>query len=184
MVFSAEYCLNEGMERLVVNQTNDDPGLGRDRRSLHLGGANPHPFLSDPAVRRALSLAIDRQVLVDFGYGVAGRVTCNVLLAPPVYASTANDSCMTQDIRGANRILDEAGWLPGGDGVRQKDGVRLSILYQTSTNPVRQGIQALIRRMWEQIRHDLPRVCSSSRIGRASWRARDRPFPASAAQAV
>ena len=100
MVFSAEYCLNEGMERLVVNQTNDDPGLGRDRRSLHLGGANPHPFLSDPAVRRALSLAIDRQALVDFGYGVAGRVTCNVLPAPPVYASTANDSCMTQDIRG------------------------------------------------------------------------------------
>ena len=34
------------------------------------------------------------------------------------------------------------------------------------------------------VRHDLPRVCSSSRIGRASWRARDRPFPASAAQAV
>ena len=55
------------VERLIVNQTNDDPGLGPDKRSLHLDGANPHPFLSDPAVRRALSLAIDRQILCRRG---------------------------------------------------------------------------------------------------------------------
>ncbi len=139
------------VERLVVNQTNNAPDLGKDARSLHLDGTNPHPFLSDPAVRRALSLAIDRQILVDFGYGAAGQVTCNVLPAPPVYASDANDTCATQDIEEANRILDEAGWLPGEDGVREKDGVRLSILYQTSTNSVRQGTQALIKQMWGQI---------------------------------
>ena len=139
------------VERLMVNQTNDDPDLGPEKRSLYLDGANPHPFLSDPAVRRALSLAIDRQILVDAGYGVAGRVTCNVLPAPAVYASTANDACKTQDVDEANRILDEAGWARGGDGVRARDGVRLSILYQTSTNSVRQGTQALIKQMWEQI---------------------------------
>ena len=139
------------VERLVVNQTDSSPDLDKDTRSLYLDGTNPHPFLSDPAVRRALSLAIDRQILVDFGYGAAGRVTCNVLPAPPVYASDANDACMTQDIDEANRILDEAGWLPGEDGVREKDGVRLSILYQTSTNSVRQGTQALIKQMWGQI---------------------------------
>ena len=139
------------VERLVVNQTNNSPDLGNDKRSLHLDGTNPHPFLSDPAVRRALSLAIDRQILVDFGYGAAGQVTCNVLPAPPVYASAANDACMTPNIEEANRILDEAGWMPGEDGVREKDGVRLSILYQTSTNSVRQGTQALIKQMWGQI---------------------------------
>ena len=116
-----------------------------------MDGANPHPFLTDPAVRRALSLAIDRQSLVDAGYGAAGRVTCNVLPAPAVFASTANDECMTQDLEQANRILDEAGWLRGADGVRERDGVRLSILFQTSTNTVRQGTQALIQQMWEQI---------------------------------
>ncbi len=139
------------VERLVVNQTNNSPDLGKDQRSLHLDGANPHPFLSDPAVRRALSLAIDRQILVDFGYGAAGQVTCNVLPAPPAYTSTANDACMSQDIEEAKRILDEAGWLPGEDGVREKDGARLSILYQTSTNSVRQGTQALVKQMWGQI---------------------------------
>ncbi|MDE0355821.1 MAG: peptide ABC transporter substrate-binding protein [Deltaproteobacteria bacterium] len=138
------------VERLIVQLTNPDPALG-DKRSTYQDGKNPHPFLSDPAVRRALSLAIDRNILVEAGYGQAGRVTCNVLPAPPVYASTANDWCKTQDVAAANKLLDEAGWVRGADGVRAKDGVRLSILYQTSTNSVRQGTQALIKQMWRQI---------------------------------
>ena len=138
------------VERLVINKTNPDSSLG-DTRSTYQDGTNPHPFLSDPAVLRALSLAIDREILVDAGYGAAGRVTCNVLPAPLVYASTANDWCMTQDVEEANRLLDEAGWERGRDGVRAKDGVRLSILYQTSTNSVRQGTQALIKQMWREI---------------------------------
>ena len=138
------------VERLVINMTNPDPAL-RDTRSTYQDGGNPHPFLADPVVVRALSLAIDREILVEAGYGPAGRVTCNVLPAPPVYASTANDWCLTQDIDGANRLLDEAGWVRGRDGVRAKDGVRLSILYQTSTNSVRQGTQALIKQMWREI---------------------------------
>jgi peptide/nickel transport system substrate-binding protein len=70
---------------------------------------------------------------------------------PAVYVSTANNECLTQDIDQANEILDEAGWLPGADGIRQKDGVRLSILYQTSTNSVRQSTQALVKQWWSEI---------------------------------
>ena len=141
------------VERLMVNFTNPDPDLGDDRAE-YLGGnnnRNPHPFLADYAVRRALSLAIDRQILVDAGYGSAGKVGCNVLPAPAIYASDANDECKTQNVDEANRILDEAGWVRGSDGVRAKNGVRLSILYQTSTNSVRQGTQAFIKEMWKAI---------------------------------
>ncbi|MEX0345228.1 MAG: peptide ABC transporter substrate-binding protein [Rhizobiaceae bacterium] len=135
------------VERLMVNLTNPDPALGDERATAK----HPHPFLSDPAVRRALSLAIDRQILVDAGYGAAGQVTCNVLPAPAIYASTNNDWCKTQDVDAANKLLDDAGWARGSDGIRAKDGVRLSILYQTSTNSVRQGTQALIKQMWSAI---------------------------------
>jgi len=135
------------VERLMVNFTNPDPALGDERGTV----AHPHPYLNDQAVRRALSLAIDRQILVDAGYGAAGQATCNVLPAPAAYASTANDACKTQDIAAANKLLDDAGWARGSDGVRAKDGVRLSILYQTSTNSVRQGTQALIKQMWGEI---------------------------------
>ena len=69
---------------------------------------------------------LDRQILVGAGYGTVGKPTCNVLPAPAVYASAANDECLTQNVDEANRILDDAGWMRGGDGVRAKDGVRLS----------------------------------------------------------
>ena len=135
------------VERLIVNLTDPSPGLG-DERSTR---AHPHPVLSDQRVRKALSKAIDRTTLVEIGYGPAGRMTCNIVPAPAPYTSTANDECLVQDIDGANRLLDEAGWLPGADGIRHKDGVRLSIVYQTSTNAVRQDFQALIKHWWSQI---------------------------------
>ncbi|MEM7301242.1 MAG: peptide ABC transporter substrate-binding protein [Pseudomonadota bacterium] len=135
------------VERLMVNFTNPSADLGDERATVK----HAHPFLSDPAVRKALSMAIDRQILVDAGYGAAGQVTCNVLPAPAIYASTANDDCKKQDVAGANKLLDDAGWAKGSDGIRAKDGVRLSILYQTSTNSVRQGTQAFIKQMWAEI---------------------------------
>lgn len=136
------------MERIELNQYNPDPALGDIRSTAEAG---PHPFNTDPAVAKALSLAIDRNIVVEAGYGQAGRPTCNNVAAPDIYASTTNDWCLTQDIDEANRLLDEAGWVRGSDGIREKDGVRLSILFQTSTNSVRQGTQALIKHWWDQI---------------------------------
>ena len=135
------------VERIMINMTNPDPALGDERATA----AHPHPFLSDFNVRKALSMAIDRALLVEIGYGSAGRITCNVLPAPAIYASSANDACKVQDIAGANKILDDAGWIRGADGIRSKDGVRLSMLYQTSTNAVRQDFQALIKQWWQEI---------------------------------
>ena len=135
------------VERLEMNLTNPSPDLPPETRSTV---AEPHPFLSDQAVREALSMAIDRQELVDVGYGDAGRPTCNLVPAPALYASD-NTGCLTQDIAGANAMLEAAGWVKGSDGIRAKNGVRLSILYQTSTNAVRQDFQALIKDSWNQI---------------------------------
>jgi peptide/nickel transport system substrate-binding protein len=139
------------VERLMVNFTDPDPALGDNRAAWTEEGTYTHPFLTDYAVRRALSLAIDRTTIATQLYGFAGRPSCNVLAGPPVYVSTANEECQIQNIDEANKILDEAGWLPGADGIREKDGVRLSILYQTSTNSVRQSTQALIKQWWSQI---------------------------------
>lgn len=135
------------VERLEMNLTNPSPDLPPETRSTV---AEPHPFLSDQAVREALSMAIDRDILVEVGYGPAGRPTCNLVPAPAIYASD-NTGCLTQDIEGAKAKLDAAGWVAGADGIRAKDGVRLSILYQTSTNAVRQDFQALIKQWWSEI---------------------------------
>ncbi len=136
------------VERIEVNQTDPSASLGDERATT----AHPHPFLVDDAVPKAMSMAIDRQLLVDIGYGAGGQATCNILPAPELYASTANDDCLTYDIEGAKQILEEAGWTDeDGDGVREKDGVRLSVLFQTSVNAVRQDIQALVKEDWNEI---------------------------------
>ena len=134
------------VELLYVNNTNPDPSLGPDERAI----IRPNPKLSDVTVRRALSMAIDRDILVEIGYGTAGKVTCNLVPAPELYNSPRSD-CLQQDIAGANKLLDDAGWVRGGDGVRAKDGVRLSLSFQTSTSAVRQDFQALLKEWWKEI---------------------------------
>lgn len=136
------------VERLVLNLTDPSSDLGAARSTTE----NPHPILSDPAVRQALSKAIDRALLVEIGYGSTGQTTCNILNAPQIYASAANDGCLTQDVDGAKALLDAAGWVDSnGNGIRDKDGVELSLLFQTSTNAVRQDFQALIKQWWSDI---------------------------------
>jgi len=141
-----------GVERIHVNQTNPDPALGDDRSVWKEDGSNAHPFLTIPAVYQAMSMAIDRNIIAEQLYGPSARATCNLLAAPAIYASTANDACLTQDIAGANALLDEAGIVDtDGDGIREANGVPLRVLYQTSTNAVRQGEQALIKQWWSEI---------------------------------
>lgn len=136
------------VERIEINLTDPSPSLPEGERSTV---AHPHPFLSDINVRKALSMAIDRELLVEIGYGQAGRPTCNLVPAPALYASD-NTECLTQDIEGAKAMLEAAGYVDSnGDGVREKDGVELRVLYQTSTNAVRQDFQALIKQWWEEI---------------------------------
>ena len=136
------------VERIEMNMTNPDPALPEGERSTT---KHPHPFLSDINVRKALSMAIDRQVLVDVGYGAAGRATCNLVPAPEMFASP-NTDCLKQDVEGAKALLEQSGWVDSdGDGVREKDGMKLKVLYQTSVNPVRQDFQAIIKSFWNEI---------------------------------
>lgn len=141
------------VEFLMLNQTNPSPDLPEDRRSVWFeDGSNEHPFLTDPVIFQALSLALERTIMVDQLYGTAGRPTCNLIAGPPSVASTSNDDCLVQDIDAANAMLDEAGIVDSdGDGIREKDGVPLEILLTTATNAVRQNNQALIKQWWAEI---------------------------------
>jgi peptide/nickel transport system substrate-binding protein len=135
------------MERIDTNLTNPSADLPEGERST---AKHPHPILTDANVRKALSMAIDRATLVEVGYGAGGKATCNLVPAPEAFASTRTE-CLTQDLEGAKALLDAAGWVPGADGIREKDGMRLSFLYQTTVNPIRQDFQALIKSWWTEI---------------------------------
>ncbi|MBN4047646.1 peptide ABC transporter substrate-binding protein [Acidimicrobiaceae bacterium AH-315-P05] len=136
------------VEHINLNQTDPDG----DPPSDYNGGTNPNPlFFENPELSRALSMAINRDELVAVGYGPSGTPTCNFW---PVGSqnSTNNDWCLTQDIDGANAILDGLGYMDtDGDGIREADGTPLSWDYVTSTNAVRQSNQDLIKSYWEEI---------------------------------
>lgn len=92
-----------------------------DWRGISLPAGNP--VTADPAVRRALNLAVDRQAMVDSvlqGYGRAAST-----FIPPQYVDYYNpDAVFPHDPDQAMSLLDEAGWVLGSDGIRSKDGVR------------------------------------------------------------
>src|SRR6202035_15693 len=102
-----------------------------------------HPLLSDPAVRQALALLVDRQAVQDHIYGRTGIATGNFLHNPARFRSS--NTKWEFDIDKANRLLDAGGWTRGGDGIRAKDGRRLKFVFQTSTNAPRQKNQAIVK---------------------------------------
>ncbi|MEV7511421.1 ABC transporter substrate-binding protein [Streptomyces sp. NPDC090085] len=96
-----------------------------------------HPVTGDVAVRQALDIAVDRTAMVDKLLDGAGR---------PAYGPVPTDSPWftagterTHDLDRARKILDDAGWKPGEDGIRAKDGVRAAFpLWYTSGDKIRQ----------------------------------------------
>jgi peptide/nickel transport system substrate-binding protein len=134
------------VERIALNRADPDRATEDGERA---STRYPHPFFSDPRVRQAFSLAIDREAIAAL-YGPGGRATSNILVSPEMYASP--NTSYEYDPGKAAALLDEAGWLDGnGDGVRERDGVRLSVTYQAPISVQRQQIQEIVKRALESI---------------------------------
>ncbi len=76
----------------------------------------------DPAVRKALVIGVDRQAIIDNALNGIGTATTALITQVP----WANPACSFKDGRvdEAIALLEEAGWVAGADGIREKDGVR------------------------------------------------------------
>ncbi|TXR52861.1 ABC transporter substrate-binding protein [Quadrisphaera setariae] len=96
------------------------------------GGA---PVVSDQAVRRALQIGFDREALkktvLSESYPLSGSVLNR---SAPGFTDLSDQ--IAYDAAGAKKLLDDAGWVPGSDGVRVKDGQRLSVAVAASSRSV------------------------------------------------
>ena len=134
-----------GVEQIFCNMTDPNKEVDGQRSSVRA----PHPFLSDPKVRQAFGLAVDRETIAKQLYGLEGDATVNVLTTPTRYRS--KNTKLVLDVAKANQLLDEAGWQRGPDGIRQKGGVRMEITYATSVNTLRQKEQEIVKAGWAKI---------------------------------
>jgi peptide/nickel transport system substrate-binding protein len=135
----AIYAVGGDTEFIALNFTDPNTEVDGERSSLK----TKHPLFSDPAVRKALSLLVDRESVKKAIYGRAGRTTANFLNGPEKFVS--KNTSWEFSIEKASKILDDAGWKPGADGIREKDGKKLKLLYQTSINGPRQKTQAIVK---------------------------------------
>ena len=93
---------------------------------------------SDVAVRRAMVTGVDRAALIDEVLNGYGTVAYSVGDGMPWSSDDMRVEC---DAGAARRMLEEAGWLLGSDGVRARDGLRASIdLWYTAGDSARQAI--------------------------------------------
>lgn len=111
------------------------------------------PLFTDVKVRQALHFALDRDTYaeaVENGYAIRADGTQPVL--SPAYAPDRMTTVYTYDPDKARALLDEAGWTVGGDGIREKDGVRFSFecLYPEGVATYDQGIPFL-QQHWREV---------------------------------
>jgi peptide/nickel transport system substrate-binding protein len=106
------------------------------------------PF-SDKAVREATSLGIDRAGLLTIGLAGQGAVATGMF---PPDQGVQNVDMQASDPARARQVLDAGGWTPGADGIRVKDGQRLSFQLlsapaRTEWTPMAVSIQAQLQQL-------------------------------------
>jgi peptide/nickel transport system substrate-binding protein len=133
------YAVGGDTEFIALNFTDPNTEIDGERSSIK----TKHPLFSDSAVRKALALLVDRDAIKKVIYGRAGRTTANMLNGPEEFVS--KNTSWEFNVEKAAKLLDDAGWKPGADGIREKDGKKLKLTYQTSINGPRQKTQAIVK---------------------------------------
>lgn len=109
-----------------------------------------HPALQDVNVRKALAMAFDRfSISEDLNYGVLPPGSSFWEQTP---FENPDLEPVPFDLQQAAALLDEAGWTDtDGDGIRDKDGVKLELRFAATTRQIRQDMQALAQQWFGEI---------------------------------
>jgi peptide/nickel transport system substrate-binding protein len=109
------------------------------------------PQFKELAVREALYAAIDKEAIIQgLYYGVP--TPTETFMPRQSYYFNPNLPLHEFNLNRAGQILDKAGWLPGRDGIRAKDGVRLSFTNSTTSgDPLREQVQQFLQQTFAQL---------------------------------
>jgi peptide/nickel transport system substrate-binding protein len=148
----------------TVSQDNVDALQSLGFAAINLYGSSDYsmiefnpkdPLLQDPRVRHALTYGLDRQTLVTVVYQGYGLVaTQPVAPISWAYDASAVDPYAFDPAKAA-ALLDEAGWKAGADGIRVKDGQRLSLRLLATKSLFNDALIPIAQENWKAIGVDL-----------------------------
>ncbi len=120
-------------QKKEVDAKATEPGAPRavafDELSYaYFGWSNRSPLFSDRRVRRALTMLVDRESIDRNLYGGLAKLA-NGPLPPAHWAWNASIAPWPYDPAEAERLLDEAGFRKGPDGIRHKGGLKLAFTF-------------------------------------------------------
>lgn len=138
-----------------LDEVKAQPNLGvlsRPGNVLNYMGMNvtKEPF-TDIRVREAAAKAINQKEILDSIYGGVGAVADTFLISALPESHVKPELKISYDPERANKLLDEAGWVKGADGVRAKDGKPLEIALWTQSD-------SSFRRLTEVVQAELKAV--------------------------
>jgi peptide/nickel transport system substrate-binding protein len=137
------------IEFIALNLTDPWNEVDGERASVK----SKHFAFSDPKVREAMSLLCDKKSIQEFIYGRTGTATANFVNNPSRFRSP--NTKWEFNVDKANALLEGAGWKKGSDGIREKGGKKLKLVFQTSINGTRQKVQAIIKQSCQKAGIDL-----------------------------
>ena len=109
------------------------------------------PQFKELAVRQALYAAIDKSAIIDALYYGLPKPTESFMPQQSAYYHK-NLPKQSFNIQAANKLLDDAGWKRGADGIRAKDGVRLEFTNSTTAgNHLREQMQQFLQQTFAGI---------------------------------
>jgi len=159
--------LSGGLNAALINGADQQRGYARNLfhadtqaliGELFYNEAGGHPG-QDPVVRKALTQALDLdQVGKVLTSGTGKKATGAIRETPnPCTGDTVAGNLVGHDLDAAKATLDAAGWTAAGDGVRSKDGKRLTValVYATQNGPDGASAAELVQQVWKGLGVDV-----------------------------
>lgn len=108
------------------------------------------PMLSQPEVRQALNYGLDRETILNV-HAQGYAEVANVPVSPVSWAYTDEIEGFPYDPEKAKELLEEAGWVEGSDGIREKDGEKLKIYYFSSSGGLSDTLVPIAKENYHEI---------------------------------
>lgn len=110
-----------------------------------------NPLVADVKVRKALSLAVNRDEIVSTLFSKNYPPATSIIASTAIGYVDQSDK-LAFDLDKAKALLDEAGFKPGADGIREKDGQKLILTaYESLPQPQNRATLQLVAQQWEKV---------------------------------